>query len=97
MRDRRATPPSARPRSARADALQRSTGALSTTAMARMETDMPWFRELSAEDRSWVGLIVQAGIRGFVDWYRTEGDRPPRRQRPGRLRLRRRARARWPA
>jgi hypothetical protein len=38
--------------------------------MARMEADMPWFRELSAEDRSWVGLIVQAGIRGFVDWYR---------------------------
>ena len=35
---------------------------------------MPWFRELSAEDRSWVGLIVQAGIRGFVDWYRDPGD-----------------------
>lgn len=31
---------------------------------------MGWFRDLSAEDRSWVGLIVQAGIRGFVDWYR---------------------------
>ena len=30
--------------------------------------------ELSAEDRSWVGLIVQAGIRGFVDWYRDSGD-----------------------
>ena len=54
------------------DALQRSTGALSTTAMARMESDMPWFRELSAEDRSWVGMIVQAGIRGFVDWYRND-------------------------
>lgn len=59
-----------------ADALQRSTGALSTAAMARMETEMLWFRELSAEDRSWVGLIVQAGIRGFVDWYRSEGGRP---------------------
>ena len=44
--------------------------------MARMETEMLWFRELSAEDRSWVGLIVQAGIRGFVDWYRREGGRP---------------------
>jgi PucR C-terminal helix-turn-helix domain/GGDEF-like domain len=59
-----------------ADALQRSTGAMSTSAMARMETDMPWFRDLSAEDRSWVGLIVQAGIRGFVDWYSKEGGRP---------------------
>jgi hypothetical protein len=44
--------------------------------MGRMETEMPWFPELSAEDRSWVGLIVQAGIRGFVDWYRHEGDHP---------------------
>ena len=44
--------------------------------MARMEQDMPWFRALSAEDRSWVSMIVQAGIRGFVDWYRDGGDQP---------------------
>ena len=31
---------------------------------------MPWFRQLSAEDRSWIGLIVQAGINAFVTWYR---------------------------
>lgn len=31
---------------------------------------MPWFRQLSAEDRSWIGLIVQAGISAFVTWYR---------------------------
>jgi PucR C-terminal helix-turn-helix domain/GGDEF-like domain len=42
-----------------------------------METDLPWFGDLSAEDRSWVGLIVQAGIRGFVDWYRHAGDPVP--------------------
>ena len=58
-----------------ADALQRATGALSTAAAARMEQDLPWFSELSAEDRSWVGVIVQSGIRGFVDWYRQTGDR----------------------
>ena len=34
-----------------------------------MDADLPWFRDLSAEDRSWVGLIVQAGVKGFVDWY----------------------------
>ena len=34
-----------------------------------MDSELPWFRELSAEDRSWVGLIVQAGIKGFVDWF----------------------------
>lgn len=41
---------------------------MSTAATARMDRDMPWFSELSAEDRSWVGLIVHAGIRTFVDW-----------------------------
>jgi len=53
-----------------ADALRRSTGALSTAATARMDEQLPWFKDLSAEDRSWVGLIVQAGVRGFVDWFR---------------------------
>lgn len=41
--------------------------------MDRMESEKAWFRELSAEDRSWVGLIVQAGIRGFVLWYKDHG------------------------
>lgn len=53
--------------------LQRAVGSLSTSAMARMEADKGWFRDLSAEDRSWVGLIVQAGIRGFVEWYAEHG------------------------
>ena len=34
-----------------------------------MESELTWFADLSAEDRSWVGLIVQAGIKGFVEWY----------------------------
>lgn len=52
-------------------------GALSTTATARMETDLPWFRDLSADDRSWVGLIVQAGVKGFVDWYSHDSEPVP--------------------
>jgi sugar diacid utilization regulator len=39
-----------------------------------MLTDMPWFAELSAESRSWVGQILQAGIQGFVDWFRLDDD-----------------------
>src|SRR5688500_11021654 len=60
-----------------AAALLRSTGALSTTATARMETDLDWFRHLSADDRSWVGLIVQAGVKGFVDWYSHDSEPVP--------------------
>ena len=68
-----------------AAALQRSTGALSTAAMARMSSDLEWFEELSAQDRSWVGLVVQGGIKGFIDWFGLDthldelhaGDTPP--------------------
>jgi PucR-like helix-turn-helix protein/diguanylate cyclase with GGDEF domain len=71
------TPPVSSPHERAAEALQRATGALATAATARMDQDMAWFRALSAEDRSWVSSIVQAGIRGFVDWYRqAAGDQP---------------------
>jgi sugar diacid utilization regulator len=31
---------------------------------------MPWVVQLPAEDRSWIGLILQAGIKSFIDWFR---------------------------
>jgi hypothetical protein len=61
-------------REAIAGRLQRSVGALTTSTVTRMERDMPWFRDLSAEDRSWIGMIVQAGIQAFVSWYETPAD-----------------------
>lgn len=59
-----------------AASLSRNAGALSTAATAQMDAEMPWFRELSAEDRSWVALIVQAGIGSFIDWFRAGGSGP---------------------
>lgn len=59
-----------------ADALQRAVGRLSTNATERMQQEMPWFRDLGPDERSWVGLIVQAGIRGFVSWYRRSARNP---------------------
>jgi hypothetical protein len=56
--------------------LERAAGALSSTAVARMERDMEWFRAASAEDRSWIGLVVQAGIREFVTWFRRPDQAP---------------------
>ena len=53
--------------------LQRSTGHLATAATTRMDDDLPWFRALPAQERSWVGLMVQAGIQGFVQWYAAGG------------------------
>lgn len=51
--------------------LTRSTGKLATAATLRMEAEVPWFRELPADERSWVGLVLQAGIQAFVEWYGT--------------------------
>ena len=53
-----------------AAALTRSAGALSRSAMTRMESDLPWFRELGADERSWIGEIVQSGVQAFVAWLR---------------------------
>lgn len=62
--------PATRSRAQTAQRLTRASGRLSTAALARMERDMPWVSELPAEDRSWIGLIVQAGVKAFIDWYR---------------------------
>jgi DNA-binding PucR family transcriptional regulator len=42
-----------------------------------MDKRLPWFRAMSAENRSWLGLVAQAGIAAFVDWVRH-----PERTRP---------------
>ncbi len=57
--------------------LERATGALGTAAMAAMDERLPWFASMSAENRSWLGLVAQAGIAAFVDWVKH-----PERARP---------------
>jgi len=56
--------------------IERSSDALSTAANKHMETHYDWYRDLSAEDRSWVGLVAQAGIAAFIAWYRDPSDIP---------------------
>jgi DNA-binding PucR family transcriptional regulator len=50
--------------------LERATGTLATASIARMEERLPWYRAMPPDERSWVGLIIQAGIAAFLDWYR---------------------------
>ena len=56
--------------------LDRAAAELSNAAVARMEQQMPWFREASAEDRAWIGVVVQAGVREFVSWFRHPDQAP---------------------
>jgi len=57
--------------------IERSMGALGTAAIAAMDERLPWFRKMSAENRSWLGLVAQAGIAAFADWIKH-----PERARP---------------
>jgi DNA-binding PucR family transcriptional regulator len=57
--------------------VERSAGELSSAATRRVEASHGWYRALSAEDRSWVGLVAQAGIAAFIAWLRAGGDQTP--------------------
>jgi DNA-binding PucR family transcriptional regulator len=57
--------------------VERGAGDLSSAAIRRIEASHGWYRALSAEDRSWVGLVAQAGIASFIAWLRDGGDLQP--------------------
>jgi hypothetical protein len=57
--------------------LERASGTLATRAVARMDEQLPWFRAMPADQRSWVMLVAQAGIASLVEWCRDPGN-PPR-------------------
>lgn len=50
--------------------VSRAAGDLATSAARRMEAGHDWYRALTAQERSWVGLVAQAGIAAFIEWFR---------------------------
>ncbi len=61
--------PSAKTRATIAKRLSSVTGAVTTATVAEMERRHHWFRRLDAEHRSWITLVAEAGIDGFVRWF----------------------------
>ncbi|KHD76625.1 PucR family transcriptional regulator [Actinoplanes utahensis] len=53
--------------------IERHAGALASSAVARMDETLPWFRALPADQRAWVMLVAQAGVRSLVEWLRSGG------------------------
>ncbi|MCW1250574.1 helix-turn-helix domain-containing protein [Acaricomes phytoseiuli] len=49
--------------------LRDSISALSTMTTQRLDSALPWYRRLSAQERSALGLLAQNGIASFVNYY----------------------------
>ena len=65
-----ATAPYVHPHSATLRRLEKSSGSLAAQAIARMDETLPWYRAMPPENRSWIGLVAQAGIAAFTEWFR---------------------------
>ena len=49
--------------------LKAMSGELATTTLKRLDELLPWYRDMPPSRRSSVGLVAQAGINSFVEWY----------------------------
>jgi hypothetical protein len=54
--------------------VERAAAGLATRSVALMDDRLPWFRSLPADQRSWVMLVAQAGIAGYLEWVRRPAD-----------------------
>jgi hypothetical protein len=69
--------PAAKTRATIAKRLAGVSSAMTTATVSEMESRHNWFRELDAEHRSWITLVAQAGINGFVSWFADPEPAPP--------------------
>ncbi|MDR1118078.1 MAG: PucR family transcriptional regulator, partial [Bifidobacteriaceae bacterium] len=51
-------------------------GRMVTLLMKTIDAEHPWYRELSAQDRSWVGLVAGASVDAFIRWCRDKHSAP---------------------
>ncbi|RZI93537.1 MAG: PucR family transcriptional regulator [Microbacterium sp.] len=56
--------------------LRRISGDLATATIKRLEDSLPWYAEMPPARRSAVGLVAQAGISAFIQWYDDPGAQP---------------------
>jgi hypothetical protein len=56
-------------RAATVQRVREGTGVLTNAALRRLDDELAWYRDLPAEDRSYVGMVAQSGITSFVTWF----------------------------
>ena len=65
-----------RTRRAIAKRLMARTSAMTTATLEEMGRRHSWFRDLSAEERSWISIVARSGIDGFVQWFADDDAEP---------------------
>lgn len=65
-----------RTRRAMAKRLAARTSTMTTATLAEMTARHSWFRDLSADDRSWISIVARSGIDGFVRWFADDEAEP---------------------
>ncbi|WP_246451028.1 PucR family transcriptional regulator [Allostreptomyces psammosilenae] len=50
--------------------MEKASSRLATAAISRMDDTLAWYRAMPPEHRSWIGLVAQAGIAAFIEWFR---------------------------
>jgi len=68
-----ASPATPELRPATISALADAAAQLSTAIVAVMAERLPWFTALSAEHRSWIGVIAHNSVTAFIAWLREPG------------------------
>ncbi len=66
----------AKPNPQRLDWIKSISGELATKTLLRLEAELPWYRNMPAARRASVGLVAQAGITSFVNWYENPQSQP---------------------
>ncbi|MFJ6652396.1 PucR family transcriptional regulator [Microbacterium sp. NPDC091313] len=56
--------------------LRRISGDLATATIQRLEDSLPWYAEMPPARRSAVGLVAQAGITSFIQWFEDPASTP---------------------
>jgi hypothetical protein len=70
MREGAGVTPTAKPlvRAATVKRMRKAAAGIAAEAVTRMDATLPWFTGMSSNQRSWVGLVAQAGVASFVEW-----------------------------
>lgn len=69
MPEARSTPPARAISAESRRRLRAHLGVLNTATLQRLDSTLPWYRRLTPDERSSLGLIAQRGLTGFLSWF----------------------------